>query len=59
MLAREVQRSEEAAVLQPHAMAVRVSLTTDLSEKVERAHVFLAKLSQVLAALQEEQVKQL
>jgi hypothetical protein len=59
MLAREIQRNEEAAVLPPHAMAVRVSLTTDLSEKMEQAQAFLAKLSQTLAALQEEQVKQL
>jgi hypothetical protein len=38
---------------------IRVSLTTEVLDEVEQAQVFLAALSQQLAALQQEQAKEL
>ena len=56
----EVRRSQEnGAALPPHAMAVRVSLATDVVEREGGMPPFLAELSQKLAALLEEQVKEL
>ncbi len=58
-LLREIQRSEDAAVRPPYAMAVRTSLAADVAEKIAEAQAFLADLSQKLAVLQDEQVKKL
>jgi hypothetical protein len=59
MLVREIKRSKEAAIPLPHAMAVRISLAADVAEEVAQAQVFLVALSEQLAALQQEQVKDL
>jgi len=40
-------------------LPIRVSLTTDIIDEVEQAQAFLVALSQKLAALQREQVKEL
>jgi hypothetical protein len=57
ILMREIERGGKTAALPPHAAAVRVSLATDVAEKLEIVLTVLTDLSQKLAVFQDEQVK--
>ena len=59
LLANQVQRSGQADNVLPNSMAIRAGLVADALEKVEKAQVLLAGLSQKLIALQQEQLKNL